>query len=239
MVNYLIKTFTFRPILRAIIADHIRLVTLRISLEQKKKSRNVIDGKTRVLPVPEWKAQEQNALKRVKRLANKVKRFSSETAFPPMGFFYIHAGAVHAFGHEQSCKIFFSKENIQKLDVTVMDTEVTQKDDKPTIDIRNIDLDIDFNNVKINTLRQSYSQLSFNKGAGERSTYKVENRPPYWPEDIPFVSHSKRKGDGSGRIITSDMMVKCLDSFKEYCIEGVQAGFIPINVPETYDILKK
>ncbi|KAK3592969.1 hypothetical protein CHS0354_023191 [Potamilus streckersoni] len=71
------------------------------------------------------------------------------------------------------------------------------------------------------------------KGQRERTTYSEANRPSYWPEGIPFCSHSKRQDNGAGRVMTSSMMTSVLDSFKKHCLKKIYAGFTPINIAST------
>ncbi|KAK3602313.1 hypothetical protein CHS0354_001748 [Potamilus streckersoni] len=78
--------------------------------------------------------------------------------------------------------------------------------------------------------KQKVQNTRLGTGQRERATYSEANRPSYWPEGIPFCSHSNRQDNGAGRVMTSSMMTSVLHSFKKHCLKKIYAGFIPINI---------
>ncbi|KAH3864693.1 hypothetical protein DPMN_027718 [Dreissena polymorpha] len=202
-----------------------------ISTPVRKMRRTRLYGKTRVNPVNPNVKIGRNMKKKVGRLMRKVERLCRAPGAPLMAFISVSAaGLIEVSGSPKLLDELKSSAGGGLLQVVKPAVQTTSNPVSDVVDLKCIDVSgIEWDTINALKCRMAYAQILCTKGKGERGSYDPQRKPEYWPEGIPFCSHSAKRDDGKGRLLSGTDIRTVLKAFSADCLQKIARGVTPIN----------
>ncbi|XP_041353352.1 uncharacterized protein LOC121371487 isoform X2 [Gigantopelta aegis] len=118
-------------------------------------------------------------------------KISQQKGCPLMALVFFDGRRLKVTGSPSLCKAVALDINTASLFKEA--SSLQDKHDLPSQQILRLDASIDWDQVsRLDVLRTAYSRVVPRKAGSKYPTYGG-CPPPFWPDDVPFVSHSKTK----------------------------------------------